>query len=133
MASIVTPNFDYTYPGNLNTDFLYRPTIGVPDLSSIFTIRQNIKYKEQLHIVQSVSKIVKKYDQCAREFTSNTQITNRTIEVTDLNFNLEQCVDDFEQTVLLELENLGIERNNVLGTDIERAINQIVADAATGS
>lgn len=131
--SAVGVEFDYTYNGVLSTDVLFKPTVNTPAISDLMTIRQFARYKEQIPLLNSLSKQIKKYSSCDRSFTDGIDITNTTLELTALELNMEWCKDDFEQTLagnILSEEMLrnGVEEFDPSGTEIQRIIDELVND-----
>lgn len=132
--SIVAVDFDYTYNGKLSTDVLFKPTVDTPPISDFMTIRQGFKYKEQIPLLGPLSKHVKRYTNCGRTFTKGVDITNTTIQLTDLELNMEWCKNDFEQTLRVgnnlaeEFLRDGIEEFDPSGTQIQRIIDELVND-----
>ena len=133
--SAVGVNFDYTYDGTLETDVIFCPTVDTPALSDLMIVRTGSKYKIQVPLVTSISNIIKKYSSCDRTFSDGIDITNATVELTQLELNMEWCKDDFEQTLsgnILSEEFLrtGVDEFDPSGTQIQTIIDRLVSDAA---
>lgn len=129
MANVLVENLNYTYNGKESTDLFFKPSVMTPEFS-IFRIMDDIQSKKQLNLVGNLRNIVQKYEGCARPTASSgLDITNRTLEVTELEVFLEQCKDTFEDSIFeIALKN-GIDRNDIQGTEIETAIRTLVTDA----
>jgi hypothetical protein len=131
--SIVGVDFDYTYNGVLSTDVLFKPSVETPAISEFFTIYPGQKYKRQIPLLLPLEKIVKAYTSCARTFTDGINITNTTLELQQLEVNMEWCKDDFEGAVGNVLSEdwlrTGIQEFDPSGTQIQRIIDQLVSDA----
>lgn len=130
--SIIGVIFDYTYNGQLVPEVLKKPSIMTPAISSMFMVRTGFRYKQQIALVNPISKIVKAYSSCGRTFTDGVDITNTTLELSQLEVNMQWCKDDFEDTIgniLSELwMNDGVEEFNPEGTEIETVINELIED-----
>jgi len=135
MAEIeVGVDFNYTYNGKLSTDVLFCPSINTPAISDLFTIFPKLKYKQQIALLLPLTKIIKAYTSCARTFTDGIDITNTTLDLKELEINMEWCKDDFEGLVgnVLAEEWLrsGVEEFNPEGTRIQQIIDEHVSDGA---
>lgn len=132
-ASVVEDSFNYTYDGQLSTDLIYKPTVSVPDITRVFTVRQGVRSKQQLLLAGFLSdKIIKTYQGCkGMELTSTEQanIFNRTLEVTQLEVLLEQCADTFDETILEEWKNLGVTSESIEGTQFQTILLKLLIDA----
>ncbi|NEO72136.1 hypothetical protein, partial [Moorena sp. SIO3H5] len=82
------------------------------------------------------SKITKKYDGCAPDFTPGTDIINRTLELEKADVAMEWCVDDFENALAAVAGNnlaeeylrSGVDSMDPQGTQVESWIDQLVTD-----
>jgi len=136
MASALTTNFNYTYPGILSTEVFFKPTEDTLSLSDVFTIDPGIRDKKQYNVVQQMNKILKPYTGCARTFSGTEAIDNVTLQTKEFEVNLEWCKDDFTNQLsgsynILAQEWLksGIDSFNPEGTPISRIITDLVNDA----
>lgn len=137
MATVLTTDFNYTYPGLLSTEVLYKPTVDTPAINSIARILQGIKFKQQLPLTTPLQKIVKAYEGCSRTFNGATELFNRTLEVDELDVNLEFCKDDFTGwlqspkafNIFAEQLNNGIDSFNLDGTIVNTIITNLIEDA----
>ena len=132
--SIVGVDFDYEYQGVLGTEVLFKPTVATPAISDLMTIRQFAKYRERIPLLNGLEKVVKEYQSCDRQFQDGNNITNTTLQLTELDLNMEWCKDDFVG-MLKTGNNLaeqylrdGIEEFNPEGTQIQTIIDQQVND-----
>lgn len=131
--SIVGVDFDYTYNGKLSTELFFTPTVNTPAINTLFNIRPSFKYKEKISLVPMLENIVKKYASCGRSFTDGIDITNTSLDITQLEVNMEWCKDDFEETLagnILSEEWLksGVNEFNPEGTPIRGVIDELVLD-----
>lgn len=129
--NVVLTNFDYTYPGQLATEVMYKPAVMNPDTMSLFRVRPGIKSKLQLHLINPLGKIVKGDQGCGtKSITGNSvNLTNRTLEVCTMETYLEQCADVFEGTVYEEALRSGVDINDLTGTQIEQIIRRLVTES----
>ena len=130
MPNVIEENFDYTYPGQMALDMFYAPSIQTPEINALFTPRTGIKSKQQLPTPQVLSKIVRKYTNCGTYSSSGgpVDISNRTIEVDDFEFRVDQCSDTFEQSVLEQLLPDGV-RANEIGQRLRQVMLNLVLDS----
>ena len=130
MANAIQTNFNYTYPGELSLEMFYAPSVQTPDITKLFTVRTGIKSKQQLATPQVLSKIVKAYNNTGSYAGTGSPVdlTNRTIEVDDFEFRVDQRADQFEQTVLEQLLPDGV-RANELGPQLRQIMVNVVLDA----
>lgn len=132
--SIVGVNFDYTYNGVLSSDVLFKPSVGVPAISDLMTIRQFAKYKERIPLLAPLEKHVKAYSGCGRTFTDGVDITSQTLELKELELNMKWCKDDFEQILNVgnhlaeQMLKDGIDEFDPSGTQIQSIIDELVND-----
>lgn len=130
MSNVITTNFSYTYDGIVGTDILIKPSIMTPEIMQIFTVLPGIKYKQQIGLSNTLSKIVKKYSTCTRTETGDgVALTNKELATTRLEVFLSECVDAFDSTVMLNATRDGIDYNDLTGTYIQTLINNLVLDA----
>lgn len=137
MVSILETNFNYTYPGILTTDIFYKPSLGGPALTELFTIDQGIKSHKQYNLVNPISKILKPYTGCDRVFNSNRAfITNTTVRTKEFQVNESWCKDDFTgyltgayNFLAQEWLKTGIDSFDPSGTPIDRVIDNVLSNA----
>lgn len=136
MASALTTNFSYTYPGILTTEIFFKPTEETLALSDLFVIDPGVGDKKRYNVVQQMDKILKPYTGCARTFSGTEAIENVTLQTKEFDLNLEWCKDDFTNQLsgsynILAQEWLktGIDSFNPENTPINKVITQLVEDA----
>lgn len=133
--SVIGVDFDYTYNGTLETDVIFCQTVQTNALGDLMKVVTGNKYKIQQPYVNSIQNIIKKYESCGRSFTEGIDVLNRTIELTQLELNMQWCKDDFEQTlagnILSEtMLRTGVTEADPTGTEIQTMIDRLVSDAA---
>ncbi len=136
MATALTVNFGYTYPGIVGTDIFYKPTEDTPAISDLAIVDQGISYRKRYNLLTQLSKILKPYSGCARSFNGTKVITDIFLETKEFEIGLEWCKDDFTQQLtsaynLLAQEYMktGIESFNPEGTQINTIITRLIDDA----
>lgn len=130
MSNVLGTNFSYTWDGITSTDVMIKPSIMTPDILQLFTVRQGIKYKEQMALANPISKIVKKYTSCDRSETgTGVSITSKELTTTRLEVYLSECVDAFDATIMSTLTKDGIDYNDITGTQLQTVIQDLVTDA----
>jgi hypothetical protein len=118
--SMYTPNITtYTYPGVLSTELIVKPKIDTPALSELFTIRNGVRSKEQLHLINPLTSVLTKGTAtCEPTYTQAGDITGKTLETGLFEINLSWCKKEFQ----------GLLSNyNALGDD-----KSLVADGLAG-
>lgn len=136
MASALEVNFNYTYPGILPLEVFFKPTEDTPALSDMFIIDQGISHSKRYNLLNQLSKILKPYRGCERQFTGTGTITNTTLITKEHEVGLEWCKDDFTQQLsglynILAQEYLktGNQSFDPSGTPINTIITQLIEDA----
>lgn len=132
MANIVTTSFNYTYDGVLLTQTLfYKPTEQADNIFANYRVFNGVKTKIQLHLPGVLNKLLKEYVTCG--FTADgtpTPITNRSLEVTKMKVNVEECADAFFGTVFEdEALKAGVAITDLSGTIVEQVMMTLVLDA----
>lgn len=96
--SMYTPNITtYTYPGVLSTEIIQKPKIDTPPLSALFTIRNGIRSKEQLHLMAPLTSVLAKgTSACVPTYTQSGSITGKTLETGLFEINLSWCKKEFQ-------------------------------------
>jgi hypothetical protein len=108
--SMYTPNITtYTYPGILSKELIQKPKIDTPALNALFTIRNGVRSKEQLHLMNPLTSVLTKGTAtCEPTYTQAGDITGKTLETGLFEINLSWCKKEFQ----------GLLSNyNVLGDD----------------
>lgn len=124
----ITPNFDFTYPGQYSLDEVYLPTIQTPDITQLFTVRPGIKSGQQIPVVGVLEDIVKAYVSCGDNPAGTVGITNCKIETVEMKVHFQQCKDDFESHFLESWLDDGLAARE-LSTKLRGIINNLVMDA----
>lgn len=135
MATALTTNFSYTYPGILSNEVSFKPTEDTPALADIFTIDQGISYRKRYNLLTELSKILKPYSGCARSFNGAKAITDTFVETKEFEINLEWCKDDFTNQLASSYNHLaqeylktGNQSFNPEGTPINTILTQLIED-----
>jgi len=129
MANAVELSLNYTWDGITATDIIYKPSVQTPEIQSLFTILSGIKSKKQLYLPANLEKIVKANEGCSRTSSGSATITNRTLTVSELQVFMEQCYEEFMNTVFEEALRMGIDKADISGTVIETIIMNLIKDA----
>ena len=104
MANFITQSISSTYAGQEFTEILFAPQEGSSDLSGIRVI-PNIKVKANMYLNSTLTKIVRKYSTCGFAATGGvTNVSDRTLEVSKLKVNLEECGDAFYGTIFDDIQ-----------------------------
>jgi len=134
MATALTTNFTYTYPGILTTELFFKPVIDdSPALGDFAIIDPGISFRKIYNVVPNLDKILKPYVGCARTYNGTVAIGNVTLETKEFEIGLEWCKDDFTQQLASRYNNLaqewlktGINSFDPSGTPVARVIDQVI-------
>jgi hypothetical protein len=132
MANFITQSISNTYSGRDFTEILFAPQEGSDDLAGIRVI-PNIKVKANMYLDSTLNKIVRKYSTCGFAATGGvTNVSDRTLEVSRLKVNLEECGDAFYGTIFEEFYNAGTAiddlTDTVVGDIARRRVAEGIAD-----
>lgn len=96
--SMYTPNIStYTYPGILSKEIIIKPSIETPALSELFTIRNGVRSKEQLHYAANLTSVLAKGTAtCEPTYSQAGSITGKTLETGLFEINLSWCKKEFQ-------------------------------------
>jgi len=128
MANLITDNFDYTYDGQISEEIFYAPSIQTPEITQLFRVLTGVNYKRQLTLTNSLSKIVKADAGCNVSSSGSFVLDNRTLEVCDMYFRVEQCFSEFSANWLVEKLPEGMNKAE-LGSFITTIAETEVLDA----
>lgn len=136
-VSILETNFNYTWNGILTTDLFFKPTLGTPALSDLFTIDLGASHKKVYNLVPSLSNVLQPYAGCTTTANSNrAQITNTTIQMKEFRMYEGWCKDDFTgqlsgsyNFLAQEWLKTGEASFDPAGTPIDKIIVQQLKDA----
>lgn len=98
-------NFNYTFPGEIVEDIMFKPLVATVGIAEYASVHPNVKFKKQLTLSTHKTKLLKKYSGCGtRTLTGGApvDIYNRTLETFEAEMYDEQCKDTFEGTFLGE-------------------------------
>jgi hypothetical protein len=94
--SMYTPDITYTYPGKLNLELITPIRIDTPALSDLFRIIQGVRCGEYLHYVNPLAGVLSKPSgNCSPTYTQAGTITDRRLETSEFQINLEWCEAEF--------------------------------------
>lgn len=135
-VSILETNFNYTWSGILTTDLFFKPTLGTPALSDIFTVDQGVYNQKRYNLVPALSNILQPYTGCvSTPNTDRIQITNATIQMKEFRMYEGWCKDDFTQQLsgsynflAQEWLKTGEAQFDPAGTPIDKIIVQQLKD-----
>lgn len=127
MATILTPSFDYTYPGKLNTEFFAAPTVDDYNLLDVFRVINGIRSGQQLNLLGRLGKGLKAHSGCSPDYTqAGTTVTNRKITTSLLELPYSFCATDFDDEVLEALRRSGVNAEDITGTTWETVIRELL-------
>jgi hypothetical protein len=130
MADVLQSNFTHTYAGAEVIDTLfYQPEEANPSLADMYQFKEIKGDKANIYLPQKLRKVLKKYTTCGWAVAGGTSNMNdKVISVEKIKANLEECVDQWDDTIWTELMKTGVSRDNIEGTAIDAVIKkQVVA------
>ena len=130
MADVVQASFSHTYGGKETIDELfYQPEESVPALADMYQFREIKGDIENIYLPQKLRKVLKKYTTCGWAVTgSTTTIVDKQITVSKIKANLEECVDQWDNSIFAEGMKAGISRDDLSGTKIDEIIKRQVVN-----
>jgi len=128
MADVLQANFTHTYAGAEVIDQLfYQPEEGVPSLAELYQFKEIKGDKANIYLPQKLRKVLKKYTTCGWAVAgATTTMNDKTISVEKIKANLEECVDQWDDTIFSELMKTGVSRDDISGTLIDEVIKRQV-------
>lgn len=132
MADVLQSNITHTYAGAEVIDTLfYQPEENVPALADMYQFKEIKGDKANIYLPQKLRKVLKKYTTCGWAVAgSTTTMNDKTISVEKIKANLEECVDQWDDTIFSELMKSGVARDDISGTLIDQVIKRQTVSAA---
>lgn len=119
MANSLTTSFSHTYSGReILTELFFKPQEGGDSVFENYKVMQVVD-KTNLYIPNNLSEVLKKYTTCGFSQDGTTTISDRTIDVTKVKVNLEECEDAFDNTIFEEAIKQGVDIDDLRGTVVE--------------
>ena len=125
----ITRKFSVNYKGIEANELFFVPIF--TDIMQLgdFTIMPDVVYKRKMQFVNTLEKIVQKNTGCGFTPSGDFGISEREVDVDEIKVNIEQCYDEFKNTVLQEKLKKGNMKFNMTGTEIFKYLIQKVKDA----
>lgn len=95
-----------------------------------FKIMPNVVNKKKMQFVGQLEKIVQKKTGCGFHPSGKLGIYDRTVEVDEITIMLEECFDEFKDTVMQEKLRKGNLKMDLSGTEIMQILIEKVRDGA---
>ena len=129
MANFITKSLSTTYQGSDVQGLFFEPSEGSDDLKGI-RVLPNVKVKTNMYLSSPLTKIVRAYSSCGFSATGGiVNVSDRTLEVSKLKVNLEQCGDTFYGTVFEEAYGSGTAIDDLLPTVVGEIARKSVGEA----
>lgn len=126
MAEVLTGSFSHTYAGvEYINELFYQPdeANNVPALSDWYRYVPVVGDSVNIYQPQNLKKILRKYSTCGFSAAGGvTTITDKTLTVSKIKANVEECVDTWDGTIFNEFMKTGVDRNDLSGTMIDEII-----------
>ena len=119
-----------SYKGIEATEIFFEPIF--KDLLELgnFRVMPNVVNKKKMQFIGQMEKIVQKKTGCGFHPSGKLGIYDRTIEVDEVTIMIEECFDEFKDTILQEKLKKGNLKMNLSGTEIMNILLLKVQDAA---
>lgn len=128
--AIITTTMQYN--GNQTADLILKPLFKNPMLNALFTVREDIQYREPLNVVGPLTGILQKYTGCAQlPTTGNATITQRFLEPQRMQAYVQQCADVFDHTILEKAKKSGYDENDLTGTSLAKLLEELSVEGLT--
>lgn len=108
-----------------------KPVTENPEIINLgWDVRTDIKNTKWIYTNTELDKITKARTGCGWVLTGgNSTITRKAVTMVDLQVQLEQCADEFKESIFAKARKAGVDVNDLTGTEIETYIKTIVNDA----
>lgn len=132
MGNVITSMTTYTGKQSEFRELVMKKLEGYLTLPELgFNIVEDVQSKKIMYKDNYLDKITKERSGCNNTSTgTGIAISSFTLEVTDMQAQLEQCADVFDATIAETLRKKGFDINNLTGTEIETYILDRIAEAA---
>lgn len=129
MANFITESLNVTYSGkDITNELFYAPQEGSDSLAGVRRLT-NVKTKVNMYLPSTLTKIVRAYSTCGFSATGGVvDVSDKTLEVSKLKVNLEQCGDTFYGTVWEEFYGSGTAIDDLTDTIIGEIARKKVAE-----
>lgn len=119
-----------SYKGIEATEIFFEPIF--KDLLELgnFRVMPNVVNKKKMQFIGQMEKIVQKKTGCGFHPSGKLGIYDRTIEVDEVTIMIEECFDEFKDTILQEKLRKGNLKMNLSGTEVMNLLLLKVQDAA---
>ena len=116
----------------VNTLFFEPTWQSMLELNS-FRVLPNVKNKKKIGFVKKLEKILQKAIGCGFTPKGSTSVYDRTIEVDPVKVNMQQCIDEFKDTVIEQnFRKTGNMKYDLTGTELMAVIVQLIQDSLPG-
>ncbi len=98
-----------------------------------FRVLPNVTDKKKIGFVKKLDKILQKAIGCGFTPKGSTSVYDRTIEVDAVKVNMQQCIDEFKDTVIEQnFRKTGNMKYDLTGTELMAVIVQLIQDSLPG-
>jgi hypothetical protein len=126
----ITRQASVSYKGIEATEIFFEPVFKDIIELGFFKILPNIVNKKKMQYVGQLEKIVQKKTGCGFHPSGKLGIYDRTIEVDEITIMLEECFDEFKDTIMQEKLLKGNLKMNLSPTEMMRILIEKVRDGA---
>ena len=129
-TNVLTEAFTHTYAGKeILSPIFFDPQVFAPSPFENFQVLPNISTSANIYLPNKLEKVITADGGCGFTATGTTTIDDKTITPVKLKINLEQCSDEFDNTIFAESMRKGTDINDLIGTDIGNIILTVVQNA----
>jgi len=120
MADQLTTNFTHQWAGvEITENLFFEPQLEGKDLYREFQFIPDVQGKTNIYLPRKLQKVLRKDTGCGVTAAGTTTINDKTLEPCKIRLDLEQCEDEFDNTVFEKFRRSGVDRNDLTGTLIE--------------
>ena len=101
-------SFSVDLRGSEASEIFLEPVYTDPSIMAQFRMMPSVVSKKKMLFAQDLEKVVRKYAGCGFKPVGNFNIYERSVEVEHLSADIEQCWDEFKDTIIEELFNRGV-------------------------
>jgi len=125
MANVAQTSFSHDYNGReMLTEIFYKPQENVPAIEGLYRVISTVD-KTNIYLPSKLTKILRKYTTCGFSAAGGTMtISDKVISTEKIKANVEQCADEFTDTIFAEALKTGVEVDDLSGTIVDTIIKR---------
>jgi hypothetical protein len=123
MANVAQTSFSHDYNGReVLTEIFYKPQVDVPAIEGLYRVISTVD-KTNIYLPAKLTKMLRKYTTCGFSAAGGTMtIADKTISTEKIKANVEQCADEFTDTIFAEVIKTGVNVDDLSNTIVDEII-----------